>query len=328
MNPVALRMRALLGALALGFAASAAIAQGDAFPQRPVKIVVPFTAGGSADFLGRLVAERLTALWGKPVIVENRPGASTLLGLGMVAKSAPDGYTLGMNTSGLAPQPALRKTMPFDVLEDVDFVAALVETPFVLTAHPSLGVASARELVAWAKANPGTLNYGSFGVGSTPHILGEILVQAIGTKIVHVPFKGSSESIAAHLAGNVQVNFDVPQQVLPHVRAGKLRALAITSTKRFKDLPEVPTGPEAGMPDLDLPTTYGILAPRRLPPEVLRKLNEGFVQVLRQPEVAAALDKQAMSVVANRPEEFRADFARTVERTRRVVANAGIQPSD
>ena len=126
----------------------------------------------------------------------------------------------------------------------------------------------------------------------------------------------------------MQVNFDVPQQVLPHVRAGKLRALAITATSRFKDLPDVPTGPEAGMPDLDLPTTYGILAPRRIPPEVLRRLNEGIVTVLRQPEVVAALDKQAMSVVANRPEEFRASFARTVERTRRVVVNAGIQPSD
>jgi tripartite-type tricarboxylate transporter receptor subunit TctC len=320
--------RLALAAAALLALAGGAQAQGDQFPQRTVRLIVPFPPGGSGDFVGRLLADKLGGLWQRPVVVENRPGASTLLGLGMVAKSAPDGYTIGLNTAGFAVQPAIRRSMPFDALEDFDFVTQIMETPFVLTAHPALGVNSAKELLDWAKANPGKLNFASFGVGSTPHILGEILALNAGAKMVHVPFKGSSESIAAHLGGEIQVNFDVPQQVMGHIRQGRLRPLLITASRRYRELPEVPTGPELGMPDLDLPTWFGIVAPRKLPPEVLRRLNEGFLQALKMPDVVAALDKQAMAVVGSSPAEFRASVARSMQRVKNAVAAAGIPQAD
>ncbi|MBK8064899.1 MAG: tripartite tricarboxylate transporter substrate binding protein [Betaproteobacteria bacterium] len=182
-------------------------AQAPAFPDRPVRLVVPFPPGGSADFLGRTLAEKLSGLWGKPVVVENRPGGSTLIGLGAVAKSEADGYTIGMNTSGLLTQPAIRKNMPFDVLEDFAFITRISEAPFLLTVPAGLQVRTVPALIAWGKANPGKLNYSSFGVGSTPHILGEVLVLGTGVPMVHVPFKGTADMLTAHLAGQVQVNF-------------------------------------------------------------------------------------------------------------------------
>ena len=315
---------ALAGALLCG----ASLAQAQAFPERTVRLVVPFPPGGSADFLGRLLAERLAAAWGKPVVVENRPGGSTLIGLGVVAKAEPDGYTLGLNTSGLLTQPAIRKSMPFDVLEDFAFVARVTEAPFLLTVPAGMQVKSVAELVAWGRANPGKLNYSSFSVGSTPHILGEILVMGTSVPMVHVPFKGTADMLAAHLGGQVQVNFDVLQPVLPHVRRGAIQPLLLTASKRSPELPEVPTAAEAGLPDLNMPTTFGVLAPRKVPAEVVRRLNQSLVQVLQIPEVVQALEKQGMSVVADSPEQSRSYAVATVQRVRNVVKAAGIPQTD
>jgi tripartite-type tricarboxylate transporter receptor subunit TctC len=303
-------------------------AQAPAFPDRPVRLVVPFPPGGSADFLGRTLAEKLSGLWGKPVVVENRPGGSTLIGLGAVAKSEADGYTIGMNTSGLLTQPAIRKNMPFDVLEDFAFITRISEAPFLLTVPAGLQVRTVPALIAWGKANPGKLNYSSFGVGSTPHILGEVLVLGTGVPMVHVPFKGTADMLTAHLAGQVQVNFDVLQPILPHVRKGSLQPLLITASKRSPELPEVPTAAEAGYPDLNMPTTFGLLAPRKVPPEVLRRLNQSVVQVLQTPEMVQALGKQGMSVVGDTPEQFRAYAEATIQRVRNVVKSAGIPQTD
>jgi tripartite-type tricarboxylate transporter receptor subunit TctC len=319
-----LRATGLLLAAALAFSAGTALA----FPDKPVRIVVPFPPGGSADFVGRLVAEKLTAMWGKPVLVENRPGGSATIGLGVVAKSPPDGHTIGIATGSLAIQPAIRITMPYDTLADFEFVTQVMETPFVLTVNSALPVNSLRELVAYAKANPGKLNIGSFGVGSTPHILAEILAQQTGTKIVHVPFKGSPEAIAAQLAGDVPLNFDIGMSPMPHIKAGKLRPLVVTSSRRFRELPDTPTGVEAGVPELEMPTWFGFLAPRGIPPDTLRTLNTSIVQVLKTPEVAAAFDKQAMTVVTSTPEEFRAFVTLSMQRVASAVRAANIPKSD
>ncbi len=321
-------MRRVLALFVLMCASGMALAQGEVFPQRAVRLVVPFTPGGSGDLVGRLLADKLGALWSRAVVVENRPGGSTLIGVGAVAKAPPDGYTMGLITAGLAVQPAIRRSMPFDPLEDLDYITQIMETPFVLTANAALPVISAKELIAYAKANPGKLNYASFGIGSTPHILGEILAQYAGAPMVHVPFKGSSESIAAHIAGDIQINFDVVPTLMPHIRQGRLRPLLITSARQFRDLPDVPTGPELGMPDLELPTWFGIVTPRRVPADILRRLYESIVQVLKTPEVAAALDKQAMVVVGSTPEEFRAYMARSMQRVRNAVKAAGIPQTD
>ncbi len=317
--------RLLAFAVLLGFSSLAA-AQG--FPQKPVRMVVPFPPGGSADFLGRLLADKLSSQWGRPVIVENRPGGSTLIGLGAVARAEPDGYTIGMNTAGLMVQPAIRKTMPFNVLEDFAFITRISEAPFFLTVPADFPARTAAELVAYAKANPGKLNFGSFGVGSTPHILGETLALAAGAPMVHVPFKGTGDLLAAHLGGQVQVNFDVLQPLLPHIKQGKLRPLLITSARRSRELPDVPTAAEAGLPDLNMPTWFGLLAPRQTPPEVVSAIQKAVVGALHQPDMAAALEKQGMSVVGDTPEQYRAYAAASMQQIRKVVEAAKIPPTD
>ncbi len=312
------------------FAAALALASmvASAFPDKPVRIIVPFPPGGSADFVGRLVAEKLTTAWGKPVLVENRPGGSATIGLGMVAKSAPDGHTIGIATASFAIQPAIRLTMPYDSLADFEFVTQIMETPFVLTVNSSLPVNSLKDLVAYGKANPGKLNIGSFGVGSTPHILAEILAQQTGTRIVHVPFKGSADSMAAQLSGDVPLNFDVVMSPLPNIKAGKLRPIVVTSQRRYKDLPDTPTGLESGIPELDMPTWFGFLAPKGIPADALKTLNASIVQVLKAPEVGAAFEKQAMTVVTSTPEEFRGYVTRSMQRVANAVKAANIPKSD
>ena len=323
-------MRATLRFIAPFLALLLATAAGTAaaFPDKPVRIIVPFPPGGSADFVGRLVAERLTTAWGKPVLVENRPGGSATIGLGAVAKSAPDGHTIGIATGSFAIQPAIRITMPYDSLNDFEFVTQIMESPFVLTVNSSLPVNSLKDLIAYAKSNPGKLNIGSFGVGSTPHILAEILAQQTGTKIVHVPFKGSSDGMAAQLAGDVPLNFDVVMSPLPQIKQGRLRPLVVTSQRRYKELPDTPTGVEAGIPELEMPTWFGVLAPKGVPADTLKALNTAIVQVLKQPDVGAAFDKQAMTVVTSTPEEFRGFVTRSMQRVATAVRAAGIPKSD
>jgi tripartite-type tricarboxylate transporter receptor subunit TctC len=245
-----------------------------------------------------------------------------------VAKSAPDGYTIGIATASFAIQPSIRLTMPYDSLADFEFVTQIMETPFVLTVNSSLPVNSLKDLVAYAKANPGKLNIGSFGVGSTPHILAEILSQQTGTRIVHVPFKGSADGMAAQLSGDVPLNFDVVMSPLPQIRQGRLRPILVTSLRRHKELPDTPTGIESGIPELEMPTWFGFLAPKGVPADALKTLNTAIVQVLKAPDVGAAFDKQAMTVVTSAPEEFRGFVTRSMQRVANAVRAAGIPKSD
>lgn len=303
-------------------------AQDGAFPQRTVRLIVPFSPGGSGDVVGRLLADKLSASWGQPVIVENRAGGSTLIGIGQVARAVPDGYTIGLISAGLAVQPFIRNSMPFDPLKDLEYVTQIMESPFVLTANAALPVRTAKELIDWARANPGKLNYGSFGIGSTPHILGEILALQAGSPMVNVSFKGSSEATQAHLRGEIQINFDVVTTTLPFIKQGTLRPVLITSNKRSPELPQVPTAAEAGVPDLELPTWFGIVAPRATPAATVRRLNDGLVQALRQPDVQAALARQGMTPVGSSPEAFRGFMSRSMQQLERVVAAARIPKSD
>lgn len=320
--------RFLAAILGLTCALASAPAFAQAFPQKPVRLIVPFPAGGSADFLGRALAEKLSAQWGKAVVVENRPGGSTLIGMSVVAKADPDGHTLGMHTAGLVVQPAIRKSMPFSVMDDFAFVTRISEAPFLLTVPADLPVRTAADLIAYAKANPGKLNFGSFGIGSTPHILGETLSLGIGSPMVHVPFKGTGELITAHLAGEVQVSFDVMQPLLQHIRTGKLRPLLITANRRSPELPEVPTVAEVGLPDLNMPTWFGLLAPKNTPPEVVAAIHTAVANALKTPEMAAALQKNGMTVVAEGPEQYRAYASRALQQIKRVVEAAKVPLTD
>ena len=318
-------LRRLVVFLLLPFACAAT---GQTFPDRPIRVVVPFPAGGSADYVVRLLGEKLTAQWGKPVVVEAKPGGGTIIGSNLVAKSAPDGYTLGLVTGSFVIQPAIRKTVPYDILRDFEFVTPVMETPFVLTVNSALPAASLKELLAHARANPGKLNIGSFGIGSTPHILAEILGHSAGVQLVHVPFKGSPDGMAAQLGGEVQLNFDVVMSPLPHIRSGRLKPLVVTSAQRYPGLGDTPTAAEAGLPELDITAWFGIVAPARTPREVVAKLNGGFAQALREPDVVAALDQRGMQVLAGSPEAFRAFVARSAARLNAAVAAARIPKTD
>jgi tripartite-type tricarboxylate transporter receptor subunit TctC len=296
----------------------ASLAQG--FPERPVRVVVPFPAGGSADYVVRLLGEKLLTQWGKPLVVEHRPGGGAIIGLQAVAKAQPDGYTLGLVTPSFVIQPAIRRTMPYDVLADFEFLTLVMETPFVLTANGNLPVASMKELVAHAKARPGKLNIGSFGIGSTPHILAEVFGQSAGVDLVHVPFKGSPDATAAQLAGEVPLNFDVVMSPMPHIRQGKLRPIAVTSARRYAGLPETPTVAEAGLPQLEMTAWFGLVAPARTPQNLVLQLNAAIVQALHAPELSAALDKQGMQVITTTPPEFRAFVERSMKRIASATA--------
>lgn len=306
----------------------AALAQSDSYPMRPVKLIVPFPAGGSADFVSRMISERLSTLWKQPVIVENKPGGGTTIGLNAIAKAAPDGYTIGMNSISHIIQPAVRTTLPYDTLEDFEFITKVMEAPFVLTVNARLPIMNLKDLVAYANSNPGVLNFASFGVGSAGHIFFEILAQHTGIKAVHIPYKGTSEATAAQLAGDVALMFDLAMSPLPHIKQGKLRALLVTTSQRFRELPDTPTSREVGIPELEMPTWFGIVAPRGIPPAILNKLNASIAQVMQSPDLISTLEKQGMSSVPNSSEEFRAFAVRSVRQIRDAATAGNIPKVD
>jgi tripartite-type tricarboxylate transporter receptor subunit TctC len=267
-------------------------------------------------------------MWGKPVVVEHRPGGGTIIGSHAVAKAAPDGHTLGLNTASFVIQPALRRTMPFDAQADFEFITPIMETPFILTVNASMPIRSHQDLVAYAKANPNKLNIGSFGIGSTPHILAEIMTHEAGIRIVHVPFKGSPDGMAAQLAGDVPLNFDVVMSPMPHIKAAKLRPLLVTSPTRYPGLPEVPTAAEVGVGALEMTAWFGLIAPAKVPGEVIAYINSSVAKVLHTKEIRDALATRGMSVRTSSPEEFRRFVATSMQRIQAAVETAGIPKTD
>jgi len=315
---------AALGAVLLG--SSAAHAQG--FPSKPIHIIVPYTAGGSSDYVARTVATRLQENLKNPVIVENKPGGNAQIGCDYVAKSAPDGYTLllgGLTTHAAAP--ALYKKLPYDTIKDFTPITNLIESPLVVVVHPEVAAKTLGEFVALAKANPGKLNYGSAGVGNTLHLAGETFRMATATDLVHIPYKGASQALGDLLGGRIQVMFDLPQTPLANIQAGKLRALAVTGSERLSLLPNVPTTAEAGVPAFTFSTWIGLLAPAGTPPAIINRLHAEIVKAATQPEVREAFAKMAMLVAPSAsPEAFAKRIQAETERLAKVIHAAGIQP--
>ncbi|MSQ55711.1 MAG: tripartite tricarboxylate transporter substrate binding protein [Betaproteobacteria bacterium] len=313
----------LAGALAAPFAAHA-----QTYPTRTIRVVVPFTAGGSSDFTARTVSERLGPALGGQVIVENKPGGNTVIATEMVAKSAPDGYTLlAGGATTLASQPHLYKKLPYDVQKDLVPVNNAVVSPLVLSVHPSVPVKNLQELLAYMKANPGKVNYGSAGVGNTLHLAGELLTNMTGVKITHVPYKGASQAITDLLSGNIQMMFDVVQTPLQHIRAGKLRPIATTWDKRASVLPEVPTMTEAGLPGYVFGAMIGFYAPAGLPRDILVRLNSEISKIVATPEVKEAFAKQAMETAPfPSPEAHAVAFRAEIVNMGKIIREAGIQP--
>jgi tripartite-type tricarboxylate transporter receptor subunit TctC len=295
------------------------------YPQRAVKLMVPFPPAGATDVVARIVAQKLSERWNQPVVVENRPGAGGSLGSDLVAKSAPDGYTLLMATSSThSIGPALQK-LPYDPIKDFAAITHVADVPNVLVVSPKLAVSSVKELVANAKANPGKLNFASSGVGTIVHLNGELFKMISGTDIVHVPYKGTALSIPDLASGNVSMLFDSLASVMPHIRAGNAKPLAINARKRSALLPEIPTLAEAGMPEFDRYTWFGMFAPAGTPADVVRRVQGDVVAALKAPDLMKRLDDVGAEPVGSTPEQFVERIVSDGKRWGEVIRKANVK---
>ena len=296
------------------------------YPTKPIRLVVPFAAGGATDVLARLVGERLTASLGQQVVVDNRPGAGGNIGSDLVARAEPDGYTILMGAVGThAINPSLYPKMPYDPVKDFAPVTLVASVPNVLVVNPEVPANSVQELIDLAKAKPGELNFASSGNGTSIHLSGELFKAMTGTDIVHVPYKGSGPAVTDLLGGQVQMMFDNMPSSLPHVKAGKLRALGVTSAKRSPALPEVPTIAEAGVPGYDATSWFGILAPAGTPEPVVTRLQGAIVQALGEPEMRQRMADLGAEPVGDTPAEFGQFIAAEIAKWAKVVNDAGVK---
>lgn len=301
--------------------ASEVVAQ--SYPRQPVRMIVPFSAGGITDHLARVTADQLSRLWRQSVVVENRPG---LPGTASVAAAPPDGYTLMMTSNGHTIARAINKNVPFDPVADFAGVTPVAEVPFVMITPPSLPATTLKELVDLAKAQPGKLNFASSGVASSVFLAGETLRQAAGLDMVHLPFRGAPESVTAVMRGDVAFYFHGALEALELREAGKVRVLAITSAKRSDQLPDVPTVVEAGVPGFSYASWFGLIAHARTPREIIAKANADVVAMLERPDVVALLRKYGAMPLPMTPAEHDAMIKSDAERYTRLLRAAGVEP--
>jgi len=294
------------------------------FPAKPARLVVPFPPGGPLDITGRAIAQKLSEAWGQNVVVDNRPGAGGNIGADLVAKSPPDGYTVVMGAlSTHAVNPSLYPAMPYDAVKDFAPITLVAVTPNVLVVNPALPVKSVQELIAYAKANPNKLSFGSGSNGSAGHLAGELFKVETGADLVHIPYKGAAPAMQALLAGDTQLMFDNLASAMPQVKAGKLRALAVTTAKRSSLVPELPTMAEAGVPGFDIATWFGLLAPAGTPKDVVAKWNADVVKILDSPEMREKLNAQGAEPAPMSPAQFAAFIAAELPKYARIVKASG-----
>ena len=319
-----------LFAISLGaalFCAAVATAQAQqSYPIRPIRLVVPSSPGGGTDITARIMAPKLGEALGQQVVVENRPGAGTMIGGEVVARSAPDGYTLLMGISTLAINPAMYRKMPYDALKDFAPISQAVSLPNILVTHPSLPVKAVKELIAFSKTRPGQINFASAGVGTNPHLSMELFLSMAGLKMIHVPYKGSGQGVIDLIAGHVSVMTPSILTGLPHIKAGRLRGLGITSARRAAGAPEIPTIAEAGVPGYEAVQWFGILAPAGTPRAIIERVNREAVRVLRTPDVRERLMADGADPVGSSPEEFGAFIRAETVKWAKVIRDVGIQP--
>ena len=320
------RAGALLGALLLCCAGSTDVAA-QTYPAKPIRFVVPFAPGGGTDITARTIAQKLSDALGKPVVVDNRGGAGGVIGADMVAKAPPDGYTLLLGSPGpLTINPNLQSKLPYDTLKDFAPVSLATISPFVLTVHPSVPATSVKELIALAKEKPNALNYGSSGNGSVAHLSTEQFKALAGVQLTHVPYKGSSQSMVDTLSGRLQVMFENQPIVLPQIRSGKLRGLAVGTRKRSQILPELPTMIEAGVPGYESSTAFGVLAPARTPRPIVARLSSEIAKSLQgSADARESLASRGFEPVGSTPEEYSAHLKEELQRIARIVKLANIR---
>jgi tripartite-type tricarboxylate transporter receptor subunit TctC len=318
----------LLRTLVVAAAAFASPAFAQDFPNRAVKIVVPYPAGGGVDGMARAIADRLTKAWGQPVVIENKGGAATMIGGEAVARSAPDGYTMLLTSdSSITSNPFLFKTMSYDPAKELAPVTQLIDLHQMVVVHPTVPVSSLKELVAYGKANPAALNYGSYGNGSQPHLLFETLKAQTGVPILQVPFRGIAPAITATLANDVQMTLGGAATTGAYTNAGKLKALAIGRPQRLKSFPDVPTLAESGFPDADPRSWFGVFVPAGTPKDIVKKLSSDIAIILKEPEFRERyVDSNGYTGIGSTPEEFATFLANDLTYKRSMIERAGIKP--
>jgi tripartite-type tricarboxylate transporter receptor subunit TctC len=300
-------------------------AQAGAYPARPIRYVVPLQAGGSSDTLARVITKHLAESLGQPVLVENRPGATGTIGAEIAAHAAPDGYTLLQAATSHATNPATQAKLPFDTIRDFTPIVLLSEAPNLWVASPSLGAKDMRELIALAKSRPGQIKFGSSGVGSSQHLAGELLKSLADIDIAHIPYKGSPQALIDVIGGRLPLMCSTVAPAMPHVKDGKVVALAVTGLRRSSAAPEVPTVDKTGLPGYEATAWQGVLGPAGMPREIVLKLNAEIVKVLNKPEVKKQLAEQGFDTVGNTPEQFGEFIKAEIAKWAKVIKAAGIR---
>jgi tripartite-type tricarboxylate transporter receptor subunit TctC len=317
----------MLTGFALLVLPAAALAQADAYPSRAIRLVVPYAPGGVSDITGRIVAQKMTELLGQPVVVENRAGAGGMVGTGSVAKSAPDGYTIVLSSlSAYAIGPRLVKAPLYDPINDFTAIGAVALSPTILTINTALPFQNLRDLIAYAKANPGKLTYGSSGIGSVAHISAEMLRASTGIELLHVPYKSAAQAYPDMIAGALAMVFDALPSAIQHIRSGKARPIAMMSDRRASLVPDVPTFAEAGYPEATLRLWVGLHGPAHLPGAIVQKLNETAARAVAAPDVRERFTAVGADAFATSPREFAELVRGDVERLGSMMAAAGIKP--
>lgn len=318
-------MKRVVLAIGVGLAwVTACVAQ--SYPSKPVRFISPYAPGGGTDTMARTLAQKLTESFGRQFVVENRPGAGGIVGTEATAKSPPDGYTILLGSKGpLTVNPALYAKLPYDTLRDLAPISLISIVPALLAVHPSLPVKSVKELIALARARPGELTFSSSGIGGTGHLAGEQFAALARAKMVHVPYRGTGPATTALLAGEVTLSFGNLIALMPHVHAGRLRVLAVTSAKRLSAAPQLPTVAEAGLPGYEYVTWYGVLAPAGTPKDIIGKLNAELVKVARVPEMRERLTGEGGEVVGSTPEEFASYLKTELVNSAKLVKMANVR---
>jgi tripartite-type tricarboxylate transporter receptor subunit TctC len=312
----------VVGAVVAGL--SAAPVQAQAYPTRPIEIVVPFVAGGTSDIIARMIGQRFTDSWSATVVVNNRPGGGSMIGSAAVAKSPPDGHTLLVTTIALAINAGMQK-LTFDPATDLVPVSELTSIPLILVLHPSVPATNLRELVTLIKANPGKWDYATSGAGTSPHLATEMFKSLAGIDMVHVPFKGNAEAMNAFLGGHVKIYFAQVPAVLQHVKSGAVRAIAVSTDKRLPYLPDVPTVAELGYPGYEITSWQGMFAPAGTPKDFVDKIAGETIRMLKTPEISERIAREGSDPIGSTPEEFSRRYKSEIAKWAKVTKEAGMQ---
>jgi tripartite-type tricarboxylate transporter receptor subunit TctC len=304
---------------------AAGIAGAQSYPAKSVRLIVPFAAGGSTDIIGRTVAQKLNELWGQTVVVDNRPGGSTVIGTDIVAKSPPDGHTLLVTPAPFTIVPSLAARLPYDPAKDFEPITLINTTPLVLVVNPGVPAKSVKELIALARARPGALNFGSSGSGGSNHLAGELFNAMAGVKMVHIPYKGNAPALTDLIGGHVDLVYNGLTSALPFIKSGKLRALAVTSLNRAGALPDLPTLDETGLKGFQAVAWNGLTAPARTPRNVVTKINADVAKIVRSPELVERLKAEGSDPVGSTPEQYAAFLRDEIVKWRKVIQFAKVK---